>query len=81
MYVWVSFLGLQRMRADTDKIRVSLPDGRRVADVLAYVKKSYPKLPFPDDALLVVVNDRVASLEKMLENKDRVTFLPVLGGG
>jgi molybdopterin converting factor small subunit len=81
MYVWVSFLGLQRTRADTDKIRVPLLDGRRVADVLTYVKKSYPKLPFPDDALLVVVNDRVASLEKMLENKDRVTFLPVLGGG
>ncbi len=81
MYVWVSFLGLQRTQAETDKIRIPLPEGKRVADVLTYVKESYPELPFPDNALLVIVNDRVASLERMLENKDRVAFLPVLGGG
>ena len=76
MYVSVSFLGLQRILTSTDTIKVPLGAGRRVADVLAYVKDSYPELPFPEDALLVVVNDRVASMEKILESKDSVTFLP-----
>jgi molybdopterin converting factor small subunit len=81
MTVSVSFMGLQRTLADTDTIQVTLEEGKRVSDVLDYVRCAYPELPFPDGALLIVVNDRVAPLKKTLRSKDRVTFLPALGGG
>ena len=81
MYVSVTFLGLQRAKAQTDKIQVPLSKGTRVADLLAYIKKCYPNLPFPDDGILVAVNDKLSSMERVLENKDNVTFLPAIGGG
>jgi len=81
MYVSVTFLGLQRARAQTDQIKVLLSKGTRVADLLSYIKESYPNLPFPDDHILVAVNNKLSSMERVLKNKDNVTFLPFLGGG
>lgn len=81
MYVSVTFLGLQRAKAQTDQIQIPLSRETRVADLLAYIKECYPKLPFPDDGILVAVNNKLSSMERVLENKDNVTFLPFLGGG
>ena len=81
MYVSVTFLGLQRAQARTDQIRIALFEETRVIDVLAHLKKSYPDLPFPENAILVAVNDKISSMERILENEDNVTFLPFLGGG
>jgi molybdopterin converting factor small subunit len=38
-------------------------------------------LPFLDDGVLVAVNNKLSSMERILKNKDNVTFLPFLGGG
>ena len=81
MYVSVTFLGLQRAKAQNDQIQIRFPKKTRVADVLAYIKKKHPELPFPEDAILVAVNNKVSSMERILKNKDNVTFLPFLGGG
>jgi molybdopterin converting factor small subunit len=81
MYISVTFLGLQRAKAQSDQIQIRFPQKTRVADVWAYIKKNHPELPFPEDAMLVAVNNKVSSMEKMLKNKDNVTFLPFLGGG
>jgi molybdopterin converting factor small subunit len=81
MYVLVTFLGLQRAQARTDQIRIPLSKETRVVDVLDHIKKRYPDLPFPEDAIFVAVNDKISSMERILENKDNVTFLPFLGGG
>jgi molybdopterin converting factor small subunit len=81
MYVSVTFLGLQRAIIQTDQIQVHLSTETRVADLLSYIKKFYPKLPFPDDGILVAVNDKFSSMERVLKNKDNVTFLPAIGGG
>ena len=81
MYVSVKFLGLQRAQAQTDQIEIPLSKETRVGDLLAYLKECYPKLPFPDDGILVAVNDKPSSMERVLKNKDNVTFLPFLGGG
>jgi molybdopterin converting factor small subunit len=81
MYVSVTFLGLQRAQAQTDEIEIPLSKETRVGDVLAYLKKCYPNLPFPDDGILVAVNNKLSSMERVLKNKDNVTFLPFLGGG
>ena len=81
MYVLVTFLGLQRAQARTDQIRIPLLKETRVVDVLDHIKKRYPDLPFPEDSIFVAVNDKISSMERILENKDNVTFLPFLGGG
>ncbi len=81
MYVSVTFLGLQRVKAQSDEIHIRFSKKTRVADVLAYIKKHHPELPFPEDAILVAVNNKVSSMERLLKNKDNVTFLPFLGGG
>ena len=81
MYVSVTFLGLQRARAQTDQIQVSLARETRVVDLLSYIRESYPHLPFLDAGVLVAVNNKLSSMERVLKNKDNVTFLPFLGGG
>jgi len=81
VYVSVTFLGLQRAKAQTDQIQVPLSKEIRVADLLAYIKERYPNLPFPDDGILVAVNNKLSSMERVLNNKDNVTFLPPIGGG
>jgi molybdopterin converting factor small subunit len=81
VYVSVTFLGLQRAKAQTDQIQVPLPKETRVADLLAYIKECYPNLPFPDEGILVAVNNKLSSMERVLKNKDNVTFLPAIGGG
>jgi molybdopterin converting factor small subunit len=81
MYISVTFLGLQRAKARNDQIEIRFAKKARVADVLAYIKKHHPELPFPENAILVAVNNKISSMERVLENKDNVTFLPFLGGG
>jgi len=81
MYVSVTFLGLQRVHTHTDQIRVPLAREMRVADVLAYVKASYPDLPIADDAIVVAVNNKISTMERTLKNRDNVIFFPFLGGG
>ena len=81
IYVSVTFLGLQRALAQTDRIQVPLSRETCVADLLSYIKKCYPDVPFMGDGILVAVNNKVSSLERVLKNKDDVIFLPFLGGG
>ena len=81
MYVSVTFLGLQRAQARADKIRIPLSKDSRIADLLAHIKASYPELPFPENGLFVVVNNKISSMDRILKNNDNVTFLPFLGGG
>ena len=81
MYVSVTFLGLQRAQTQTDQIKVPLSKQTRVADLLSYLRECYPNLPFPDDGILVAVNNKLSSMEMVLKNKDNVTFLPAIGGG
>jgi sulfur carrier protein ThiS len=81
MYVSVTFLGLQRAQAQTDRMQIPLSRGTRVVDLLSYIKECLPNLPFPDDGILVAVNNKLSSKERVLKNEDDVTFLPFLGGG
>jgi molybdopterin converting factor small subunit len=81
MYVLVTFLGLQRAQAGTAQMKIPLTKETRVADLLTYIKECHPELPFPENAILVAVNNKISSMERILKNKDTVTFLPFLGGG
>ena len=50
MHVSVTFLGLQRAKAQSDQIEIQFSKRTRVADVFAYIKKHHPELPFDQKA-------------------------------
>ena len=81
MTVSVLFYGVLRKIAEANQIRVPIPRETRVNDLLCTVRKRYPQLPLNDDAILLTVNDRVATGEQILEPEDTICFLPHIGGG
>ena len=81
MVVSVSFYGQQRRFTQMDNIQIPLSDETRVGDVLDYIIKSYPGLPIREDAILATVNNCVSSLSRSLQNKDKISFIPHIGGG
>ena len=52
-----------------------------VGDVLEYVLKRYPDIPLNKKAVLVTVNQEMASFETRLKENDVVLFIPFVGGG
>lgn len=81
MVVSVSFNGLQRKEARTDKIQVPVSEKTRVIDVLRYVQKCYPDIPLNEEAVVVMVNNKVSRLNQRLKGNDKVSFIPYIGGG
>ena len=82
MNVSISFFGLQRKLAETDRIQVPLSDKiRRVADLFRYIDENYPKLLLGKEMVLVTVNDNISSMDQKLKDKDEVSFIPPIGGG
>lgn len=82
MIVSVSFFGLQRKLAQTDRIQVPLSSKiQRVADLFSYIREKYPELSLIEEVVLVVVNDHASSLDRRLRANDEVCFLPHIGGG
>lgn len=81
MVISVNFHGTQRSVTQTDKMEMPIKEQTNVADVFGYVKDQYPELPIQEKAVLVVVNQKVATFEKSLQANDKVSFLPHIGGG
>ncbi len=81
MVISVDFNGMQRSTTQTDKIDVKIVNQSKVTDVLQYVKHQYPELHLDEDMILVTVNQEVASLDRVLEADDEVSFVPHIGGG
>lgn len=55
--------------------RLTLPENATVADLMEIL--SIP----PDDLGILVVNRRDATLNQPLKEGDRITLIPVIGGG
>jgi len=81
MVVSVNFFGLQRKMTQIDQIQVSLLNGKRVTDLMQYIKKQFPDLLLNEEAVLVTVNNRVSSTKHLLEADDQISFVPHIGGG
>ena len=52
-----------------------------MSDALEYVLKRYPDIPLNKKAVLVTVNQEMASFETRLKENDVVLFIPFVGGG
>lgn len=79
--VSIKFLGMQRVLTNTDSIDMHITDKTKVNDALEYVRQQYPDLPLEEGMVLVTVNLEIASLDRILTDKDTISFLPLIAGG
>ena len=80
-FVSIDFFGMQRCITNADSIAVPISGNTVVADILQFVRQQYPELPLDEKMTLIVVNQEMASLDTALMVNDRVSFLPLIGGG
>lgn len=81
MVVSIKFLGMQRVVTNKDSIDMPITGKTRVNDAFEYVREQYPALNLEEGMALVTVNLEVASLDRILRDKDTVSFLPLIAGG
>ena len=81
MVVSVSFHGHQRVFTQTGEMQISLPNGTQVNHVMETVQERFPNLPLHREDLLITVNEQASTVDHMLKERDRVSFLPHIGGG
>jgi molybdopterin converting factor small subunit len=81
MMVSIKFLGMQRTVTNTDSINMPITDKTKVNDALEYVRQRYPDLPLEEGMVLITVNHEVATLDRILRDKDTISFLPLIAGG
>jgi len=79
--VSIKFLGMQRTVTNTDSINMPITDKTKVNDALEYVRQQYPDLPLEEGMVLVTVNLEIATLDRILRDKDTISFLPLIAGG
>jgi molybdopterin converting factor small subunit len=81
MVVSVKFLGMQRVITNTDIIDMPINGKTSVHDALEYVRQRYPGLPLEEGMVFVTVNHEVATPDRILKDKDTISFLPLIAGG
>ncbi|MCJ7828775.1 MAG: MoaD/ThiS family protein [Dehalococcoidia bacterium] len=81
MMVSIKFLGMQRTVTNTDSIDMPITDKTKVNDALEYVRQQYPSLPLEEGMVIVTVNLEIATLDRILRDKDTISFLPLIAGG
>ena len=77
----IEFFGMQRVVTKTDSIDMPITKKTRVNDVLEYVRNQYPDLYLDGGMILIIVNQEIASLDRVLRANDIVSFLPFISGG
>jgi molybdopterin converting factor small subunit len=81
MMVLIEFFGMQRVVTNTHSIDMPITAETRVNDALEYVRHQYPELRLDEGMFLVTVNQKKASLERVLRANETVSFLPFISGG
>lgn len=81
MIASIKFLGMQRVITNTDSINMPINGNTRASDALQYVRQQYPALPLEEGMVLVTVNHEAASPDRILRDKDTISFLPLIAGG
>jgi molybdopterin converting factor small subunit len=79
--VSIKFHGMQRTVTNTDSINMPITDKTKVNDALEYVRQQYPDLPLEEGMVIVTVNLEIATLDRILRDKDTISFLPLIAGG
>jgi molybdopterin converting factor small subunit len=77
----IKFLGMQRTVTKTDSIDMPITEKTRANDALEYVRQRYPDLPLEEGMVLVTVNLEIAAPDRILRDRDTISFLPLIAGG
>lgn len=81
MVVSIDFCGMQRVVTQKNSIDMPLVNKTSVADALEFVRNQYPGLHLDVEMVLITVNQKAASLDRVLQANDTVSFLPPIAGG
>lgn len=81
MKVTVRFFASLRNLAGESECTLTLPDGARLADLLAHLVARYPTLDGYQAAWHFAVNHMHAEPETVLYDGDQVAILPYVAGG
>lgn len=81
MVVSIEFFGRQRLVTQKHRIDMPITGETRLNDVLEYVRNLFPTLRLDDGMVLATVNHEMASLDRILNANETVSFLPFIGGG
>jgi molybdopterin converting factor small subunit len=81
MEVTVKFFSYCRILAGTDKLSTSLSKGATIDDLLENLRRILGKPDLGKDKTTFMVNQRQASLETALKDKDEIALLYLIGGG
>ena len=81
MVVTVQFFGVQRTLTKTREIQVTLAENARVSDVFVHIRVSYPDMLLNEEGVLITVNNKVSTMNRVLNPNDKIAFLPHVGGG
>ena len=81
MVVSVQFHGLHRMKTRTSEIHMPISENTRVRDVITYVSDRYPDLELKDGQVFILVNNKLAAMDRTLSPNDKISFLLPVGGG
>jgi len=69
------------MTTKTSEIHIPISENTRVRDVIAYVSDRYPDLELKDGKVFILVNNKLAAMDRTLSPNDQISFLPPVGGG
>jgi molybdopterin converting factor small subunit len=81
MKVSIKFLGMQRVITGTDSLDMPVNGNTKIRDAFEYVRQRYPKLPLEEGMVVMTVNHEVAAEDRILKDKDTISFLPLIAGG
>ena len=81
MQVTVKLFSYLSQIAGTDRLSVDLDDDARVSDLLSVLSAQFKNPLLKNEQTVVLINQKQASLQTILNENDYVLLLPVLGGG
>ena len=81
MIASIKFLGMQRVITNTDSLDMPINGNTRVQNALEYVRQRYPDLPLEEGMVIITVNHEIAKPDRILKDKDTISFLPLIAGG
>jgi molybdopterin converting factor small subunit len=81
MKVSIEFFGIQRTYTNAYGIEMAIDEKTKVSDVVEFIRHNYPGLPMENGSVHVIVNQEIASLDRILRANDTIAFLPSIHGG
>ncbi|WKN46212.1 molybdopterin converting factor subunit 1 [Tunicatimonas pelagia] len=76
----ILLFGITKDIVGQQKLRYELPEGATVPDLVAHLKKSYPKL-HDLNSVMIAVNNEYGQEDQTLHESDEVALIPPVSGG